>query len=409
MRILFITPYLPYPPHHGGSIRVFELLRRLVERHPVTLASLMDTAEERAHVPALEALGMRVLVAPKPPVRQAASAKLQRLLSPQPRLLRELVDADLQRGIADLIRARAVDLVHCENLESAHLAGGRAGVPRVLAEQAITHTLYERIAAARETPVTRLAGALDALKVRRYEQRVWREFEACITVNAEERDVVLRAAPQAHVYVVPNGVDTTAFRPSTTPRPPATIIMTGSLDYFPNADGMQWFVSDIWPRIRQQAPAVEFMVVGKSTPEVDRSLSGVPALRLVGRVPDVRPYVAQATLFVVPLRIGGGTRLKILEALAQGIPVVSTSVGCEGLALVHDEHLLVADSATDFVAAVLRLMADAALRDRLAQNGRRLVEQRYDWDRIVGGLEEAYQATIERHLGSREPGGTGVG
>ena len=119
--------------------------------------------------------------------------------------------------------------------------------------------------------------------------------------------------------------------------------------------------------------------------------------------------MAQATLFVVPLRIGGGTRLKILEALAQGIPVVSTSVGCEGLALVHDEHLLVADSATDFVAAVLRLMADAALRDRLAQNGRRLVEQRYDWDRIVGGLEEAYQATIERHLGSREPGGTGVG
>lgn len=395
MRVLFVTPYLPYPPHHGGSIRVYELVRRLAARHQVTLASLMDTADDRQHVPALEALGMRVMVAPRPAVQQGASVKVRRFLSPWPRLLQEYVADDLQRRIDEVIMNGSIDLVHCENLESAPLVAHHRRVPRVLAEQAITHTLYQRIAVARSSPVSRVAGQLDAFKVRQYERHIWREFAACITITEAERDDVLRDAPGTRVYVVPNGVDTRTFTPTPGPRPPATIIMTGSLDYFPNADGIRWFVSDIYPAIRARRPDVTFLVVGKSTPEVDKSLSGVAGMQLVGRVPDVRPYVAQGTVFVVPLRIGGGTRLEILEAMAQGIPVISTSVGCEGLGVVHEEHLLVADGAAAFVEAVLRLMADPALQQRLSANARRMVVERYDWDGIVCGLEVAYQETVQ--------------
>ena len=395
MRILYITPYLPVPPDSGGKIRVYELVRRLARRHELTLATLLDTESDTDHIHTLESLGIRVLAAGRSAVKQDSRAKLTRLLTPTPRLAHEYYSPQLARLVEQTAREMRPDIVHCEQLHTAAYAASQHDAPRILVEQNIEYNLLKQIARLRTSIVSRYAGQVDAFKTQWYERRAWRQFAAYVTMSGVDRTHLLQHRPSGPVYVVPNGVDVATFEPSTRPRPRATLIITGTLGYYPNLDGVCWFLDRVFPQLRRAAPTVDLLLVGQLNQAAAQAIGDQEGVTLTGRVPDVRPYVAQSAVFIVPLRMGSGTRLKVLEAMAQGMPIVSTRVGCEGLDVVDGEHLLVADTADEFAAATLRLLQDEALRHHLGQRARQLVVERYDWDSIVLHLENVYQQAIE--------------
>jgi sugar transferase (PEP-CTERM/EpsH1 system associated) len=391
VRALVIAPYLPFPPDHGGKIRLFELVRRLARRHEVTLAALLESEDERANIPALEALGVRVLAAARPQVRMDKASKLRRLFSPRPRLIGENTSQGLAALIEAYVRETPPDIIQCEQFHVARYAAPYDGIPRLLAEQNIEYSIMEQIARARPAWTSRIAGRLDALKLRRFEQRCWRSFDAIAAVSTEEESVVQRWVPGGSTAVIPNGVDTAFYEPSGRAPAPGALIITGTVGYYPNLDGIRWFLRDIFPLVKQEHPEATLHVVGQLNEYAEKAIGRPDSVVLTGRVPDVRPYVMQSQVFVVPLRIGGGTRLKVLEAMAQGIPIVSTSIGCEGIEVEDGKHLLIADSPGEFAGAIDSLLRDPALRDRVCANARRLVVDSYDWESIARKLEGVYE------------------
>ena len=204
----------------------------------------------------------------------------------------------------------------------------------------------------------------------------------------------MRVCPGLNAEVIPNGVDTELYQPDHEAEEDATLIYTGSMDWFPNEDAAIYFIDEILPTIQKKRPNLKFYVVGQFPSERLKRYGNRPGVVITGRVDDVKPYIARATVYVVPLRIGGGTRLKILEALAMGKAVVSTSVGAEGLNLRAGEEIMIADEPAKFSDGVLQLMENGCMRRELGDNGRRRVETEYDWRQIGEKLQGLYEAVV---------------
>jgi glycosyltransferase involved in cell wall biosynthesis len=246
------------------------------------------------------------------------------------------------------------------------------------------------------------------LKLAAYERAVLRRSDAVIAVSDEDCQTLQNLCPMAHIGVVPNGVDTTSFSREALIRErigalsfhaPA-LVFSGTLDYRPNVDALTWFAEEVLPRIREVYPSVRLLVIGKRPAPAIQRLAADGAIQLIGPVPDVRPYIAGASVYIVPMRVGGGVRFKLLEALSLEAPIVSTRMGAEGIAgLHHGEHCLLADTPDDFAAATLRLLADEGLGRTLGAAGRALVSAQYDWSAIIPRLEALYAEMRDERLG----------
>jgi len=229
--------------------------------------------------------------------------------------------------------------------------------------------------------------ALESRKMRRYEARACERARLTIAVSDADCRLLAAAAPRARVQAVPTGVDIDYFAPDGIAEIPGRLVFTGSMDWYPNEDGIAHFIEDVLPRVRRQIPAASLTVVGRNPSARLRAAAAVADVEITGLVDDVRPHMADAAVYVVPLRIGGGTRLKIFEALSMAKAVVSTTVGAEGLPLTPGRHFLRADEPAEFAAAVTSLLRDAARRRALGAEGRRLVEARYSWPKVVDEFE----------------------
>jgi glycosyltransferase involved in cell wall biosynthesis len=223
----------------------------------------------------------------------------------------------------------------------------------------------------------------------RFEAEICRLTDRVITCSAADAAALRRIAPEARIHVIPNGVDTTAFRPQPA-EAVATLVFTGKMDFRPNVDASLWLVEEILPRIRQAQPGATVVLVGQRPSPAVARLAAVPGVVITGRVEDVRPYIAGAQVYVAPLRMGSGTRLKLLEAMAMGAAIVSTRLGAEGLPVESGRHLLLADDAADFATAVIALLNDRTQGTALGREARRLVETEFDWRSIIPRLETVY-------------------
>lgn len=396
MRILILTPFLPYPPNWGFVKRVYHLLEVLARTHEVTLVSYRE-GDDAAHVKVLESFchAVHTVPAPSHPLGKRL-AQLLSVASPRSFQRMTLHTAAMQRQLDEVMEGNAFDIIQ---VESSQMACFRFD-PRsrlLLDEHNLEYELYYRMYQSEGSPARRLFSWLEYYKFKREEIASWHDVDGCVMTSDREAVIVNQAAPATPTAVVPNAVDVELFKPSAEPVDADAIVFTGLMKYRPNVDGAIYFVKDVLPRILAKRPTAVFYIVGaEPPPEVTRLASA--NVVVTGSVDDVRPYVYKAGVFVVPLRMGSGTRLKVLEGLSMGKAMVSTALGCEGIDVVQGEHLLIVDDPERFANAVLDVMAQPALAAKLGMQGRALAVRRYSWETATEALEAFYARLKQRPL-----------
>lgn len=386
MRILVISRWYPYPPDNGSKLRIYNLIRQLAQRHELTLLTFAPGPVAEEQRLALRAHCRDVQVVTWRPFRPERWRALLGFFAPVPRSVVDTDNAEMRTRVRAAVTAQPFDVGLASEIDSVPYLLPVRGLPRCVDELQVG-VIRDRYLTQRQAG-RRLRAGLTWWKTGRYVRRFLAQYAGCTVASEQERANILAVAPQARrVVVVPNGVDL-AWHPGDFGAPePDTLIFAGALTYEANFDAMAYFLREIFPQVRAQRPAVRLRITGRTEGVPLAQLPLGPGVELTGYLAEVRPVVARSWASVVPLRIGGGTRLKILEALALGTPVVATSKGAEGLAVTPEQDLLIADTPAEFARQTVRLLADAGLRARLVANGRRLVEQRYSWERSGAQLE----------------------
>ncbi len=399
LSLLFVTPWLPYPPISGFRTRVFHVMRELARRHDVTLLTYARP-EEAADVEELRGVlaGVDVVPRSRPLFAKKRRAQAQSLLWRRSYQSGRLHSAGMQHAIDAALAARPHDIVQIES-SMLGIFDFHTGAPLVLDEHNIEYEIFARTFREEREPARRLFNLVEYLKFRREERRAWERADGIVLTSARERDILARELPGKPLVEAPNGVDITYFAPTAGERDSDQIVFSGLMSYRPNVDAVTYFVREILPLIRERRPRAHFTIVGADPQAEVQRLAG-QAVEVTGRVPDVRPYLARAGAVVVPLRFGSGTRLKVLEGLAMAAPMVSTSIGSEGIDVVSGEHLQLADTAETFAAAVLRLLDTPATGAALGHHGRRLVENQYAWPSVARRLESFYELLLAPPVGN---------
>jgi sugar transferase (PEP-CTERM/EpsH1 system associated) len=396
MKILWLNAGLLLPLDKGGKLRTWHLMRRLAARHDITYLSFSDPAQTHA-----DRVGMREVCTRLETVPRADPAKgtarfyadaARHALDPAPyavakyrsKLYRHRLDALLSRG--------RFDAIVCDFLPPAVNLPERLPCPSILFTHNVEAEIWRRHATNASNPVSRGLLTQQWRRMLRFEAAALRRFDLVVAVSDTDRQTFQRLYPdvvRAPIQVVKTGVDTEYFTP-VPGRPRRThLVFTGSMDWLPNEDGMTYFVREILPRVRQLEPDTTLSIVGRApTPAVQR-LASAEGIEVTGRVDDVRPHVAAGAVYIVPLRIGGGTRLKIFEAMAMAKAVVSTTVGAEGLPVTTGQNIVIADEPVRFAQAVVHLIRDTDARRRLETAARQLVVERYDWSAVAHDFEDA--------------------
>ncbi len=383
-RILFVCHRFPYPPKRGGKIRPFNILRHLQQRAAVTVASLVRSAEEEAEAQGIAAYCEDFLLARIGP-GAALGRMLLRLPTPVPSSLGNFYSPVLARRILERARETAFDLafVHCSS--AAQYVLPLSGLPKVLDFGDMDSEKWSDYAGWRAFPLS-LGYWLEGRKLRREEARLAAGVELATCTTAAELASLQALGTARATGWFPNGVDAEFFSPGDG-YDEHTICFAGRMDYYPNQQAVHWLVREILPLIRRVRPQTRLLIVGAEPPAAIRQYAEEPLIEVTGTVPDVRPFVRSAAVSVAPLRIARGTQNKILEAAAMGVPVVTTGRAAGGVDMRPGEELLVADSATDFAAAVLELLTDRERRRELASAARARVLSHHDWHASMRKLD----------------------
>jgi polysaccharide biosynthesis protein PslH len=396
MRILIVSPKVPYPATDGGRIAIFEPIRQLAERgHSVTLLALCPPqADEGDFAPLASRCQLELI---RHDTRSHAAGAAANLLSPLPYTIAKYHSQALGRQLEWLVNAGRYDVLQLENLHSGvncPFLAARHPLPVLLRAHNVESLLAHRYAESQHG-LRRLYARLHAAKLQRYEATISAQADACLAITHTDAALLKQLNPHIKTYVVPAGVDLAHFEPQPGCEEPATVVSVAAMDWRPNVDAALWFCREVWPIVRQQWPLAQFYIVGKNPPPSIRTLDGQAGVHVTGFVADVRDYFARGSLFIVPLRSGSGMRLKILEAMAMGRAVISTTIGAEGIAVTPGRDILLADDAASFADAVCRGLADERLRATLGTNARQLVIAQYSWAHAADLLESAYRSVSQ--------------
>lgn len=391
MKILFLAPSPPYPPHGGGQQRVYQFIRHAAREHQIWLLAFSPGESATAAMSPLRDL-CEVVTVPAP-TRSALDRLRTTLLSPLPDMALRGRSAAFGTALAQLLDRVPFDVVQAESIEMAQYGRQHAGSrPLYVYDAFNAEFVLQRRAFTTDLRIPRKLPAagyslIQWQKLRAYEIRLKQRFAGMFAVSNEDAAILGRLTAPLPLGVVPNGVDTVFFQRAAGSVPEADapyVLFTGTLDFRPNIDAVTWFAQQVLPLIRAQQPAIRFAVVGRNPTAAVRDLARLPGVEIVGEVPDVRPWFERSAAYVVPMRIGGGVRLKVLEALSMELPVVATRMGVEGVeGLAGGVHALLADRPTEFAAEVGRVLGDRKLARQLGTAGRALVVERYDWQAIV--------------------------
>lgn len=399
--VVMVDEELPYPPTSGKRIRTLNLTLRMASRHRLTYLCHRNADPEEAQ--AAEEFfadhGIRTVIVNRAVPPKSGLAFYGRLaanlLSPLPYSVTSHNSRALRQALREHQANHSVDLWHCEWTPYAHPLRVVDG-PRVVIAHNVESVIWQRYHETETNPLKRWYIGRQWRKYQRFERRALGEAVRTVAVSDMDADRFRHDFGVEQVDVVENGVDTSYFKPMPSLRDPGQMLFLGSLDWRPNLDGVRLFLEHIFPRIRAAEPAATLRLVGRNPPQtLQRQVAVMPGVELHANVPDVRPYLAECGLMVVPLRVGGGSRLKILEALASETPVVATRIGAEGLWLNPGEDLTVVDDMDDLVEALLQAIREPHIVREQCARGRLRVLDRYDWDRLADHLEEVWLRCVE--------------
>jgi glycosyltransferase involved in cell wall biosynthesis len=381
MKILVLSTWFPYPPSLGSKIRAYYLIKGLAQRHDVALLSFRDTQLEPAWVEHMRQVCRQVNVIERDPFEYTRAKTIQGWLSPQPSSVIAAYSPEMagqaQRLIAEWKPERIVAITYVV----APYAFSTPRIPRII-DVDYPMALMLREDYLRAGPWhKRLRKWMAYDKFRRYENNLYPRFDRCLTVSEHDRQAAMRMAhlPAGQVAVVPNGVDLALNQPAQDEPQPGSLIFNGALTYNANFDAMDYFLREVFPLVRAEEPVAHLRITGSTRGVPIAHLPVDEHVMLTGFLEDIRPVVAGSMACVVPLRMGGGTRLKILQAMALGVPVVSTTKGAEGLEIEAGRHYLAGDTPHEFAAQVVRLLREPALRRSITAQATQLVHEKYDW------------------------------
>jgi len=391
MKILVISHFIPYPPHGGSLQRNFNLLREASKTNEIYLLTftqrklLPDEKKLDESVKMLRKYCKYLKVFKIPTDYNKIKWYILlflNLFSFTPYSVWRFRSKTMSREIKRQLKHNCFDMIQIDTIALAQYASFGPDLPKILVHQNVESGLLLRRSLNERNPLSRIYLYLQARKLKNYEKIVAGRFDANITVSGLDKEELNRLTRGAKFEVIPNGTDIDYFTPKGKTNS-KHLVFTGGMTWYPNKDAMLHFCSEIYPLIKEKMPDVEMDVVGRfPPPRLQKIAREEPSIKLRGYVDDVRDYVHQAAVYVVPIRVGGGTRLKILDAFACGKAVVSTSVGCEGLEVTPGENILIGDSPSEFANQVVNLLKDERLRTKLGVNARKLVMEKYSWEKI---------------------------
>ena len=398
LRVAVVDEEIPYPPVTGKRLRTFKLLVRLARRHRITFLCHRnaDPAEAETAVMVFREHGIEPVAVERTVPPKAGLAFYGRLganlLSSWPYTVASHHSRVLRKAVQAHAASEAVDLWHCEWTPYAEAVRGLTGkTPCLVMAHNVESLIWQRYHETETNPLKRWYIAKQWRNFERFERRAFGQANRVVAVSAEDAALMEERFGARNVAVVDNGVDTAYFQPHSGQRDPNCILYLGSLDWRPNLDAVHQLLDHVLPEVRAQEPRARLCLVGRNPPAALRArLVECARVEVHANVADVRPFLARSAVLAVPLRIGGGSRLKILEALAAGLPVVSTRVGAEGLCLEPGRHLRVVDSVPEMAGALLEVMAAPDEAQAMAERGRQRVVERYDWDLMAEKLEQVW-------------------
>jgi sugar transferase (PEP-CTERM/EpsH1 system associated) len=403
MKILWLNAGLLLPLDKGGKLRTWHLMRHLAGRHEITYLSFSDPSHTHADRVGMREVCARLETVPRvdPPKGTARFyADVARYVFDRaPYAVAKYRSKAYRRQLEALLARGRFDALVCDFLPPAINLPDRLPCPSILFTHNVEAEIWRRHAEHGSDPVRRALLAQQWQRMLRFERSTLRRFDLVLAVSDTDRETFERLYPgalRAPIQVVTTGVDTQYFTPLDAPSRPAHLVFTGSMDWLPNEDAMLYFVREILPRIRQHEPGVTLAIVGRAPTPAVRRLASEAGIAVTGRVDDVRPHIGAAGVYVVPLRIGGGTRLKIFEAMSMAKAVVSTTIGAEGLPVGHGANIVIADEPAPFAEAVVRLIRAPDTRRRIEAAARQLVVERYDWSAVARDFEEALERLYAR-------------
>ncbi|HVH57488.1 MAG TPA: glycosyltransferase [Vicinamibacterales bacterium] len=399
MRILWLNAGLLLPLDKGGKLRTWHLMRHLARRHSITYVCFAEPNEKKEHREGMvEVCNSLVTVARSDPAKGSTAFYLdavRHVVNALPYAVGKYQSDEYAGRVEYLLQHGRFDVMVADFLPPVVNLPKSIPVPAVLFTHNVEAEIWRRHAENASNPLSRILLKQQWHRMLRFEREALTRFDLVLGVSDTDRETFARLYPGAlrrPVHVVQTGVDTAYFTPMPGQERPRHLVFTGSMDWLPNEDGMLYFVRDILPRIRATEPDVTLSIVGRTpTPAVQR-LAAENGIEVTGRVDDVRPHVAAAEVYIVPLRIGGGTRLKIFEAMSMAKAVVSTTIGAEGLPVTPGRDIVLADEPAAFADAVVQLIRDREKRQSIERAARDLVVQKYDWAAVSRDFEEALSA-----------------
>ena len=388
MRIIVLDEFLCYPVDSGKKVRTYNLLRHLARRHELTLLTFVwGDSKEQEGIAHLKSLGIKVVTVQRSNPIKSGFAFYWRLFtnlfSSLPYIVAGHLSPAYRDQLAQLVTGDKPDVLVAEWSPYAIYLREFISVPRVAVAHNVESSIWRGYVEQSESWAKRTYLKHQYQKVLRFEHEIFGWLDGLITVSPVEEQYIRSEYPKLKVALVDNGVDTEYFAPSKAVQEDQLVSFTGSMDWRPNQDGVEFFIRSVWPVLKSQVPEVKLLIIGRQPPDWLVKLGNDSGVEFTGSIPDVRPDMFRTAVSIVPLRIGGGSRLKILEALAMEKAIVSTGLGAEGLAVENDEHLIIADDPGQFAATVARLLRDPARRRQLGQTGRALVVEKYQWNRLA--------------------------
>lgn len=395
-KILFLQKRLLFPTNTGGKIRTLNVLRHLARWHDITyLCNLLE--EEKPYVTAMEQLGLRVVTVPwQETPRSSPKFYCQlamNLLSRYPFNVNKDFDPRVRDRAREMLAAEDYDLLICDFVQMARNVLDLAGPPKLLFEHNVEAQIFQRHSKTDEGMLRRKYMHLQWKKMQRFEAEAGRQFDGVVAVSEQDKAIYHDDYGWDHVHVIDTSVDTDFFAPGKERQVAGRCAFVGSMDWLPNQDGVQHFVNKVWPKVVAAIPQASFQIVGRNPSPAIQRLAEQPGVEVTGSVEDIRPYMAQAEVVVVPLLVGGGTRLKIYEAMAMRKAIVSTPLGAEGLDVTDGENLLLCEAGEEFADKVIELLQDRERRDLIAQSAFDLVVNNYSAEAVARQFDD-----ICRHL-----------